>query len=301
MQILKGKEITGNLLKGFEDYLNVELRLSPESTKTYLSECRIFLHYLNESDLELKNLNTSNLIDFLIWRQLGGVTQRTIAKVLSSIRSFYRYLNAEGAVDRNPAELIETPRISRKVPRVFSIEEVESFLASIDTSTPLGLRDRALFELVYSSGLRVSEAVNLTLDRIHLGEAILHITGKGSKDRLAPMGEVAGLWLKRYLKESRPVLSGSKKNPFVFLNRRGQKLSRKGMWKRFKEIAQKKGLDGKIHTLRHSFATHLLAGGADLRSVQELLGHADIGTTQIYTHVGQKQLQSYHSMYHPRT
>jgi integrase/recombinase XerD len=207
----------------------------------------------------------------------------------------------EKIVDSNPAELIESPKIPRKIPRVFSQGEVDQFLGSIDTSTALGLRDRALFELIYSCGLRVSEAVDLTLGSLFLGDRALHVTGKGSKDRYTPLGEVAEYWLRRYLAEARPALATGGQDEHLFLSRRGKKLSRKGMWKRFNQILEKAGLQGKIHTLRHSFATHLLAGGADLRSVQELLGHADIGTTQIYTHVGQKELQSYHDRFHPRS
>jgi integrase/recombinase XerD len=289
------------MLLGFEDYLNVELRLSPQTVATYLAELRVFFDYLRENDRELYGVESSDLIDFFVWRQLRGVTQRTLAKALSAVRSFYRYLLLEKVVDSNPAELIESPKVPRKIPRVFSQREVERFLATIDTSTALGLRDRALFELIYSCGLRVSEAVELTLGRVFLKDAALHVTGKGSKDRYTPLGEVAEYWLKRYLTEARPELARGIQDDHLFLSRRGRKLSRKGMWKRFNQTLMKAGLQGKIHTLRHSFATHLLAGGADLRSVQELLGHADIGTTQIYTHVGQKELRVYHDKYHPRS
>ncbi len=289
------------ILQGFEDYLNVELRLSRQTVKTYLADLRVFFDYLKDNKKNLGKVESRELIDFLVWRQLKGITQRTLAKTLSAIRSFYRYLLLEKIVDSNPAELIESPKVARKIPRVFSQGEVEQFLSSIDTSTALGLRDRALFELIYSCGLRVSEAVELTLGCLFLKDTALHVIGKGSKDRYTPLGEVAEYWLRRYLTEARPDLAKREQDEHLFLSRRGSRLSRKGMWKRFKQILAKAGLKGKIHTLRHSFATHLLAGGADLRSVQELLGHADIGTTQIYTHVGQKELQSYHDRFHPRS
>ena len=289
------------ILRGFEDYLNVELRLSPQTVKTYLADLKVFIDYLKDNKKNLGEVESNELIDFLVWRQLRGITQRTLAKALSAVRSFYRYMLLEKIVDSNPAELIESPKVSKRIPRVFSQGEVEQFLSTIDTSTALGLRDRALFELIYSCGLRVSEAVELTLGCLFLKDSVLHVIGKGSKDRYTPLGEVAEYWLRRYLTEARHELAKREHDEHLFLSRRGGKLSRKGMWKRFNQILDKAGLKGKIHTLRHSFATHLLAGGADLRSVQELLGHADIGTTQIYTHVGQKELQSYHERYHPRS
>ena len=182
---------------------------------------------------------------------------------------------------------------------MFSSEEVDTLLDAIDMSTPLGIRDRALFELIYSCGLRVSEAVNMTLDQMFIKQGLIKIKGKGSKERIVPIGDQAIYWLNQYTNNARPALL-KKRVSFVFLNRWGKRLSRKGMWKRFKAIVEQAGLKGKIHTLRHSFATHLLKGGADLRAVQELLGHADIGTTQVYTHLDKEDLKKYHEMYHPR-
>jgi integrase/recombinase XerD len=192
------------------------------------------------------------------------------------------------------------PRSSRRIPEVYTLEQVERILAAIDTTTPAGIRDRFLFELIYSCGLRVSEAVALTMDRIYLEASMLRVVGKGSKERLVPMGEQALLWMRRYLEESRPALLKDRKERALFINRSGGRLSRKGMWKRFKEVLALAGVEGKIHTLRHSFATHLLQGGADLRAVQSLLGHADIGTTQIYTHVDEGALHGQHRRFHPR-
>jgi integrase/recombinase XerD len=287
------------LLSGFEDYLTAELRLAQGTVYTYLTECRFFLSYSEEYNLDVLNMKINDIIDFLVQRQIKGITQRTIAKTLSSIRCFYKFLILENKCRTNPTELVEAPKIPKKIPHVFSIEEIENFFKCIDTSNKLGLRDRALFELIYSCGLRVSEAVYLTLNDVFLKERIIKINGKGGRERLVPVGDIAFFWLNKYLNESRTALVKKRTN-YIFLNSRGIRLSRKGMWKRFKEICSLSGLKGKIHTLRHSFATHLLSGGADLRSVQELLGHSDITTTQIYTHVDESRLKSSHEAFHPR-
>ncbi|MBN2352004.1 MAG: tyrosine recombinase XerD [Spirochaetales bacterium] len=292
-----GKDILGR----YEDYLRAELRLSPHSIATYLIECRIFLAWLSGERADLLAVDSPRIVEYLVARQVEGIDQCTISKIISSLRSFYRYCVLEGFTQGNPAETVEMPRIRRKIPKVFSAEEIENFLSSCVPDTPSGLRDRALFELMYSCGLRVSEAADMSLDQLYLNEGFLKVIGKGGKERVVPIGEHAVHWLTRYLTGARPKLTRPKrKNSFVFLNRFGGRLSRKGMWKRFKEIAGQAGVEGKVHTLRHSFATHLLKGGADLRAVQELLGHSDIGTTQIYTHLGKDDLKEYHRKYHPR-
>ncbi len=205
----------------------------------------------------------------------------------------------------NPAAALERPRATRRIPRVFSVEEVERFLAAIDVDTPPGVRDRALFELIYACGLRVSEAVALDIGSVRLDDGSVRVLGKGARERIVPLGDVAAAWLARYLHGARGKLRRTRTSAGVgaenalFLNQRGGRLSRKGIWKRFNELMTRAGLTGKVHTLRHSFATHLLGGGADLRSVQELLGHADITTTQIYTHVDRDDLKQQHRRYHP--
>ena len=288
-----------DILKSFTEYLRVEMRLAEHSVSTYLSECRTFLKYLKKEHKEISNIRATDIVDYLVSRQLLGIDQRTISKILSSLRSFFRFCVLENIHQSNPAKIVETPRISKKLPQVFSSEEVDTLLGAIDMSTPLGIRDRALFELIYSCGLRVSEAVNITLDQIFVQQGLIKVIGKGSKERIVPIGEQAIYWLNQYINRARPALL-KRRERFVFLNCWGKRLSRKGMWKKFKAIAVQAGLNGKIHTLRHSFATHLLKGGADLRSVQELLGHTDIGTTQVYTHLGKEDLKKYHKMYHPR-
>jgi integrase/recombinase XerD len=288
------------LIDRFQDYLAAGLRLSRQTVDTYVRDCRAFVVWTQSRDLSPVTVGTGDVIDFLVTRQLDeGIDQRTIAKIVSALRSLFQYLCLEGMRLDNPALLVELPRSSHRIPGVLRVTEVETLLGAIDVSGPLGLRDRALFELIYSCGLRISEAVELTLDRVFLKERLIRVQGKGDKERLVPMGEHARTWLERYLDEARPKLA-RRQVAEVFLSRRGQGLSRKGMWKRFREIALMAGVDAKVHTLRHSFATHLLEGGADLRAVQELLGHADISTTQIYTHVDSEELRTYHADYHPR-
>lgn len=289
-----------SLVEQFEDYLEAGLRLSRRTVDTYGRDCRLFAGWASQRDLSPLTAGTGDVIDYLVERQTEeGIDQRTVARVVSALRSFFQYLTLEGLRLDNPATLVELPRSSQRVPGVLRVGEVEKLLSVIDTTDPLGIRDRALFELIYSCGLRISEAVNLRLDRIYLKERLIRVTGKGDKERLVPMGEHAREWLRRYLDEARPKLA-CRPTPELFLSRRGTGLSRKGMWKRFREIAALAGVEAKVHTLRHSFATHLLEGGADLRAVQELLGHADISTTQIYTHVDSEELRTYHADYHPR-
>jgi integrase/recombinase XerD len=293
-------EELSELIRTYSDYLTAELRLSSSTIAVYTLEARLFLTYCKQEQFELESATVGNLIEYLIHRQLQGISQKTTAKAVSALRSFFTFLHGEKIIASNPSVHLELPRSSHRIPEVYSLDQVEAILEAIDTSTPAGIRDRFLFELIYSCGLRVSESVSLTLDRIYAKEAMLRIVGKGSKERLVPMGEQALLWMRRYLEEGRPALLKEKKERALFINRSGKRLSRKGMWKRFKQILALAGVEGKIHSLRHSFATHLLQGGADLRAVQALLGHADIATTQIYTHVDERQLHGQHRRYHPR-
>ncbi|MDA3950863.1 MAG: site-specific tyrosine recombinase XerD [Spirochaeta sp.] len=293
---------TERLLERYTDFLHVELRLSRQTVDTYARECHVFAALVAESGGELSSLSTAEVIDYLLKRQADGepLDQRTIAKNLSALRSFYQFCILEGIRDDNPALKVSSPRAEHRLPGVLSVEQVEDLLDGIDLSKPGGLRDRALFELIYSSGLRISEAVAIELTHLYLEEGLILVRGKGDKERLVPLGEEAVGWLQRYLEDARPQLARSPSERAVFLNRRGTRLSRKGMWKRFHELTETVGISAKVHTLRHSFATHLLEGGADLRAVQELLGHADIGTTQIYTHIDTEDLRNYHQQFHPR-
>jgi integrase/recombinase XerD len=291
-----------SVLERFGDYLAVELRLSMQTVDTYLRECTAAEAWANEQDVQLHDMTTGQVIDYLVERQNSDapLDQRTVAKALSALRSFFQYCVLEGIRPDNPAGKVSTPKGESRLPGVLSVEEVETILDGIDRSTPAGVRDRALFELIYSCGLRISEAVDLELKNLYLEEGLILIRGKGDKERLVPLGDEARRWISEYLSTARPKLVRKLNEQALFLNRRGGRLSRKGMWKRFHELTQSVGIDAKVHTLRHSFATHLLEGGADLRSVQELLGHADIGTTQIYTHIDTADLKEYHHRYHPR-
>jgi integrase/recombinase XerD len=285
----------------FSDYLTAELALSRNTVTAYAAESRAFTAFLSSEGRSPSEAASGDVIGYIVRRQLDGADPRTVAKALSAIRAFFRFLLLEGEVASNPARLVEAPRIGRRVPRFLAAEEVDRLISSIDTRTPLGARDAAIFELIYSSGLRASEAVDLTLEHLSLSEGVVRVMGKGRRERLVPLGRQARDRLAHYMREARPALAkGRRPLDAVFLGRGGKKLSRKGLWKNLKKRAAKAGLQSKVHTLRHSFATHMLSGGADLRSVQELLGHADISTTQIYTHVSQEALKRLHEEKHPR-
>ncbi len=262
-------------------------------------EAMELLNYCNQRGLKPELLKVDQVIDFLVTRRNVAITARTLAKCHTAIKAYYNFLIIEGVREDNPLDKIDSPRFKRHFPHVLSIEEVDTLLGVIDIKTYTGIRDRALYELIYSCGLRVSEAVDLDINSIYLSEGVLLVKGKGDKERLVPLGDVVTYWINEYLNRSRSFLVGKKSSDSLFLNNRGCRLTRKGMWKNFKSICSVSGVEGKLHTLRHSFATHLLVGGADLRSVQELLGHSDIGTTQIYTHLSSNELQHAFNTYHP--
>jgi integrase/recombinase XerD len=292
-----------SLCESYEVFLRAEQRRAELTVETYVCECERFLDFCRGSGVNATSVTGPEIVEYVISRQIDGLDVRTVAKVLSSLSSFFQFLILDNKRPDNPVKSIDMPRFGRRLPAVFTIDEIELLLSHIDTSSMYGLRDRALFELIYSCGLRVSEAVSLTVNSIFLDEAILRIIGKGGKERIVPLGEIAENWLRKYIDEARPALSkrGGTLVDHLFLNNRGTALSRKGMWKRFRAIAQSASLDSsKLHTLRHSFATHLLKGGADLRAVQELLGHADISTTQVYTHLDVDDLKRTHEEFHPR-
>ena len=291
-----------SLLDSFASYLLIEQGLSPHTVESYVAESDRFLRWLKRRAVAFHALRAEHIIQFLIERRQDPLPERhfrTIAKALSIIRKFLDYLLQLEQIKDNPARLIPMPKGERNLPKALTIDEVERLLSAIDISNTLGLRDRALFELIYSSGLRISEASRLTIDALSDAKGLLHIVGKGSKERLVPLAQETLYWIKRYFQEARPQLQ-RQGTSFLFLNARGGALSRKGIWKRFRHWATVAGIEAYVHTLRHSFATHLLEGGADLRSVQEMLGHADLSTTQIYTHVGKERLQKLHQQFHPR-
>ncbi len=288
------------LLERYQAYLLTARKRSPLTAEVYLREARGLAASLAGRNADVFTVRPEELLEYLVGRRSSGLSSTTMARVVSSVRSLFRFLRLEGLRPDDPSELIETPRQERTLPDVLALKEIERLLASIDVSDPGGIRDRALFELIYSCGLRISEAAGLTFDALFLKERILRVTGKRRKERIVPFGEAAARWLTVYLDTARPALAKGRRSDRVFLNHQGRGISRKGVWKRFSQARHLSGVEGKVHTLRHSFATHLLAGGADLRTVQELLGHSDIATTQIYTHVDPEALGEYHREYFPR-
>lgn len=276
-------------------------RRSPLTLEAYVREARSLSAWLAERESSVETASVADILEFLAHRRASGLSARTMARIMSSIRGLFKYLRLEGIRTDDPTELLESPRQERSLPDVIRPDDVNLMLGAIDLSTPGGLRDRALFELIYSCGLRISEASSLCLESLYLKERFVRVVGKRRKERILPFGDEARAWLERYLAEARPALEKGRRSDRVFLNRAGKGISRKGVWKRFSELRVASGVEGKVHSLRHSFATHLLAGGADLRTVQELLGHADISTTQIYTHVDAEELAAAHEAFFPRS
>lgn len=288
-----------NLLQDFYNEIIFVENHSKVTAETYLISVKEFVSYLKANNISIDHVTAQTVLYYSAWRKTNGVSELTIAKDMTALCEFGSLLVRNQVWDDNYVADLDRPKISRALPKVLEINQVDSLLAAIDVSTPLGVRDRALYEVIYSCGLRISEASGLLLSNIHFEEKVLIVRGKGDKERLIPFGGDAEFWLKQWIFEARPVIVGPKIVEEVFVNSRGEVLSRKGIWKNFKALGIKSGVDAKVHTLRHSFATHLLAGGADLRSVQELLGHADLATTQVYTHVDDSQLKDHHRDYFP--
>jgi integrase/recombinase XerD len=252
--------------------------------------------------MSLENTDAGILSAYLVMRHnVDNIDSRSAAKAISALRSFFKFAMDERLVNDNPAAVIEAPKRKVTLPEVMDRETIDGFLNKIETENPLGLRDRCLFELVYSAGLRVSEAAGLNIKDVDIKGGVAKVRGKGNKERLVLFGKEAAVWLDRYLNEARGKLSGKvNKSNALFIGRSGKRLSRKGIWKNYAKWTSLAGISSHIHTLRHSFATSLLAGGADLRTVQELLGHADLSTTQIYTHVDTGILRENHRRFLPK-
>ncbi|MCR5764182.1 MAG: tyrosine recombinase XerD [Treponema sp.] len=282
----------------FDDFVFVEGR-SQLSAETYRFCIKEFLAWMENNSIDLSSVTEKELFLYIRWRHTQGIQDVSIAKDVSALRAFGTFLKHKGLWHKNVCLELEHPSLSRNLPRVLSVEQIDELLDSIDTSKPLGVRDRALYELIYSCGLRISEACSLLMGNVHFDEKLIIVHGKGDKERMVPFGDVARNWLHLWIYDFRNQFVKSNNVNEVFVNSRGNPLSRKGVWKNFQAMEVKSGVHAKVHTLRHSFATHLLAGGADLRSVQELLGHADLSTTQIYTHIDNEQLREYHKGYFP--
>jgi integrase/recombinase XerD len=288
------------LLKRYRARLLTVERLAKSSVQTYCFEIGRFLAWTEEAGLDVRSLAEGDVAAYLAQRRTeDGIERGSIAKAMAALRSFFRFLIETGARADNPAGLLEAPKRAERLPVALSRDEVDGLLALVDGAGSLGVRDRALYELVYSSGLRVSEAVALDLGDVFFKEGLVRVMGKGAKERLVPFGSAAARSLKDYMGGARLELLGARRSQALFVSRRGARLGRKGMWKNYKALAARAGTCSRLHALRHSFATELLSGGADLRSVQELLGHSDIATTQIYTHVDSSRLREEHRKYMP--
>jgi integrase/recombinase XerD len=291
------------LLERFAEFLTLEQGSSARTDESYGRDLARLAEWATAHGVRSPEaLTAAHLREFVYYLKDLGLSPASIRRGVSAIRTWYRFLLAEGAVKTDPSERLETPRKWRTLPEVLTAAEVERLIGAIPLEEPLAFRDRAMLELAYGAGLRVGEWITLKMNDVLLDEGVVRVFGKGSKERLVPVGRKATGAVAIYLRELRPRLERGKGAGVLFLNARGQPLSRMGAWKILRKYVTLAGITKPVtpHTLRHSFATHLLEGGADLRSVQEMLGHADISTTQIYTHVDREYLRSVHKQYHPR-
>ena len=283
-------------------YLEVERNASPYTVRNYTSDLLGFFQFLKEKGVDsLKEVDKNVLRDYLRHLMEQGLVKASIARKLSAIRSFYRYLIREEIISTSPVATTSSPKLDKRLPSFLTTDEMTRLLEAPDVSTPQGQRDRALLELLYASGLRVSELANLNLEQVNLNSREIRVWGKGSKERMVLMGEPAARALTAYLNQGRLELLGNKRSSALFLNRYGERLTERSVQIEIQEIAEKAGIGKRVHPhmLRHTFATHLLDGGADLRVVQELLGHANLSSTQIYTHVSKSQAKKVYLSAHP--
>ncbi|WNW13800.1 site-specific tyrosine recombinase XerD [Pseudomonas sp. DTU_2021_1001937_2_SI_NGA_ILE_001] len=290
------------LVDRFLDALWLEKGLSDNTRESYRSDLELFNGWLQERGVELSAAGREVILDHLAWRLEQGYKPRSTARFLSGARGFYRYLLREKLIATDPTLQVEMPQLGKPLPKSLSEADVEALLAAPDLGEAIGERDRAMLEVLYACGLRVTELVGLTLEQVNLRQGVLRVMGKGSKERLVPMGEEAIAWVERYLRGARQELLGGRPSDVLFPSLRGEQMTRQTFWHRIKQHAITAGINKSLspHTLRHAFATHLLNHGADLRVVQMLLGHSDLSTTQIYTHIARARLQELHATHHPR-
>ncbi|MEJ2128641.1 MAG: site-specific tyrosine recombinase XerD [Woeseiaceae bacterium] len=290
------------LVDRFLDAIWMERGLSQNTLGAYRADLMTLGRGLAEHDKSIEEAEKADLLEFIAGRVEGGAKPRSTARQLSSFRRFFRYIMREGLRDTDPTADIEMPRIGRSLPKTLSEEEVDSLLNAPNTDEPLGHRDRAMLELLYATGLRVSELINLKQSQINFNQGVLRIVGKGDRERLIPLGEESQRWLKDFIDGPRMEILLERQTDYLFPTRRGDRMTRQAFWHIIKRYAEKGGVRKKLspHSLRHAFATHLLNRGADLRVVQLLLGHSDLSTTQIYTHVARERLKDLHGDHHPR-
>ena len=290
-----------------KEYLNVlllEKNLSENTISSYRNDITSLINFLDSYKIsDPSQIDHKLLNKFFVSLQEVGLSNTSAARYYSSIKGFFNYLFSNKYIEANPAEKVLPPKLSKSLPSVLTVEEIDSVLSRPNVKEKLGLRDKGILEVLYACGLRVSELIEMKISDLFFNEEIIRVFGKGSKERLVPIGRSAIKWTQRYLTDSRPLLmKKAKSGNIVFLNNRGTKLSRMGLWKIVDYYVKEAGIQKEVHphTFRHSFATHLLEGGADLRAVQEMLGHADISTTQIYTHIDRDYIKQVHKQFHPR-
>ena len=291
------------LLDQFLHYLIVEKGLSKNTIDAYSHGLNRFLDSLRKKGIqEMPGVSKFDVRAFLLALRKQGLSTKTVVRNLVAIRTFFQFLIQEGILEANPIEELESPKIAKTLPEILTLKEVEQLLEQPNPQTPLAIRDRAMLEVLYATGMRVSELTHLPINQVNLEGGYVLVFGKGSKERIIPLGSEAMKWVALYLKAARERLAKGKESPFLFINRSGRGMSRQQFWKNIKAYGRRAGIRKRIspHLLRHSFASHLLEGGADLRSVQMMLGHVDISTTQIYTHVTGERLKKIHKRYHPR-
>jgi integrase/recombinase XerD len=286
----------------FLDAVWMERGLSPNTLSAYRADLTALQRWLEQRGTDLLVARRADVLGFMAARAEGGARPRSTARQLSSFRRFFRYMVREGLVHEDPTAQIAMPKVGRSLPRSLTEEEVEALLAAPVVSDPLGHRDRTMLEVLYATGLRVTELVSLTLGQVNLNQGVVRIVGKGGRERLIPMGEEACAWVQQFLRGPRAEILLERQTDSLFPTRRGDRMTRQAFWHIIKRYARKAGVEKDLspHTLRHAFATHLLNHGADLRVVQMLLGHSDLSTTQIYTHVARERLKELHSQHHPR-
>lgn len=290
------------IISNYLDSLWLEKGLSDNSLAAYRRDLKSLAEFVEKLDKTLLQVDRIDLMDYLGSRMRAGYKARSTARMMSCVRSFYRYLIRESKISEDPTQNLESPKLGRPIPDSLTEEEVDRLLDAPDIKTNLGLRDRTMLEVLYATGLRVSELVGLRLEQVNLRQGLVRVTGKGNKERLVPLGEEAMDWIESFLKEARGEMLPDLSDSIVFPSQQGRPMTRQTFWHRIKRYAVEAGITKHLspHTLRHAFATHLLNHGADLRVVQMLLGHSDLSTTQIYTHVARQRLNALHQQHHPR-